>query len=109
MGLTRLLEELKEFGQERSAGRFSIDKERAKQLLGRHRLEHPEAYGLNLVAAAVASQATRIEIQSTAKEFTMSFDGRPFSAEELENCTSSFILNDRSPEVIRLQELAIAL
>ena len=107
--LTGLLEELREASQERSEGHFSIDRERSKQLLSRYRLEHPEAYGLNLVAAAVASGASSIEIHSTTEEFRMGFDGRPFSAEELENCTSSFILSDRSPQIVRMQELAIAL
>lgn len=102
------LEQLRGTGQS-SHGWFTMDRERSKELLARYRLQHPEAFGLNLVAAAVASEAEFIEIHASSKEFKISFDGRSFSAEELENCSSSLFLSERTTVVIRLQELAIGL
>lgn len=103
------LEGLQRDGDFESIGRFTLDPAKAREKLQKFQLVEPHAYPVHLVAAAVASGATRIDLQVDADDLRLDFDGRAFPAEEMENLFASLFASERHPGLIRLQELAIGL
>jgi hypothetical protein len=69
-------------------GRFRVDASRALEKLRDFRLADPSHYVLDLLRAAVASGATRVEVRNDADDFELSFDGAPFAPEVLEDLLS---------------------
>ncbi len=103
------LEGLQRDGDFESIGRFTLDPAKAREKLQKFQLVEPHAYPVHLVAAAVASGASRIDLQLDADDLRLDCDGRPFLAEEMENLFASLFSSEYHPGLIRLQELAIGL
>ncbi len=83
--LSDFIDELAQDGQKDSGGQFSVDAVRARQKLQVFRLAEPTHYVLPLVSAALMSGAAVINFQGDFGNLTMDFDGRPFTALELED------------------------
>lgn len=92
-------------GRPDSSGSFTLARRKALEKLSQYQLAQPHLYVLNLVAAAVMSQATRIDIHLSAKFLVFEFDGTLFSGQQLAELPNQ-ILNPTEP---RLQELGVAL
>lgn len=73
-----LLERLREAGTLDSEGQFTIDVARARDKMARFQLTDPSRYILELVAAAVANGAGRIDLRT--RPFEVRFDGEPLAA-----------------------------
>ena len=95
-------------GQLNSRGEFTLDVSRASLLLERYQLPSPAYFMLHALGAAVASGASSVEMTARGDLFQLIFDGEPFSPEEASECVASLWLDGGRPEVLRLQELAIA-
>lgn len=103
------LERLQSDGDRDSIGRFTLDPAKAREKLQKFQLVEPHAYPVHLVAAAVASGATRIDLHLDADDLRLDFDGRPFLAEEMEHLFASLFSTERQAWLIRLKELAIGI
>lgn len=106
--LDHLLEDLSGVGQLSSRGEFTLDAARASVLLEKYQLPTPSYFMLHAVGAAVASGATLVEAKVYPDLFQLTFDGEPFSPNDASECVASLWLTADRPEVLRLQELAIA-
>lgn len=104
-----LLEELQSDGDFESIGRFTLDPAKAREKLQKFQLVEPHTYPVHLIAAAVASGATRVDLHLDADDLKLDFDGRPFLAEEMENLFASLFSSERHAWLIRLKELAIGI
>ena len=87
--LSDFIDEIAQDGQKESGGQFSVDAVRARQKLQVFRLADPTHYVLPLASAALMSGATVINFQGDFGNLTMDFDGRPFTALELEDCLAA--------------------
>lgn len=103
-----MLRQLQGMGRLDSQGGFSLDCSRARLLLEKYRLPAATYFMLHAVGAAVCSRATRVDIELRSDRFEVTFDGDPFSSEDAEGCFASLWSDDRSHQVMRLRELAIA-
>lgn len=69
---------LREGGEKVSEGRFRIDAARALQRLRDFRFADPAHWVLEVLRAAVASGAKRVQVRTDADDVEVSFDGRAF-------------------------------
>ena len=106
--LDQLLTSLSGVGQLNSRGEFTLDASRAALLLEKYQLPSAAYFMLHAVGAALASGATSVEATVRKDLFELVFDGEPFSPEDASECVASLWLEGDRPEVLRLQELAIA-
>lgn len=95
-------------GQLESRGKFTLDREAARDKLQRFQLAEPARYVLLLVEAAVAQGATRIGVRIDANDVSFEFDGAPFDAKALD-ALWDVLLGDPLPEYPGLRPLALAL
>ncbi len=107
--IDELLAALGENGDFHSNGRFTLDYERSKLLLERFQLPTPAHFVYCLIAAACLSFPTEVQIALKPDGIEITFDGRPFGQDELEQASGSLFLSSRGADVIRLQELAIGM
>lgn len=66
-----------------SSGGFRLDRARALEKLREHQFQRPEDFAVAWLRAAVASRATRLDVDVSARSFRMRFDGDAFSHAEL--------------------------
>ena len=107
--IEQLLAALGKVGDFHSQGRFTLDYERSKLLLERFQLPTPAHFVYCLIAAAALSFPSEIHITIRTDGVEVSFDGRPFAQDELEQASGSLFLSSRNPDTLRLQELAIGM
>lgn len=89
-----------------SEGSFSVSVANARHKLQKFQLQNPRRYCIELVAVAVLGRATYFSVSTTKREVRFSFDGQPFSAQELQDIEAHAHLGAGCR---RLQRLAVAL
>lgn len=102
-----IVSKLENEGDRESSGRFSIDIERAWNLLDKFILPDPQHYIKHIVGAAVAAGATQVKARLKAGMARLEYDGESLSPAQLENLFSSLLLNDDNAGG-QMRELAIA-
>ena len=105
--VTDLITDLRGQGVEDSLGRFTLDREKAREKMRQFQLAEPHFYVLELVQAAVCKGATRIRFDIDADDMRMRFDGRPFTLEDLEHLYSSLFARQLSAENDARRQLAL--
>ncbi len=88
-------------------GRFRVDRRRALEKMEKFQLANPLAYTLELVAAAVAAGATRIEIENDSDDFVLRWDGDGPTRDELDALFDHLFGGAASPRAAMLQHLAL--
>lgn len=78
MSVDELKDRLRAGAEKVDQGRIRVDAQRALAKLRDHRLADPHAYALELLRAAAASGATRVDVRVDADDFELHFDGKPF-------------------------------
>lgn len=106
--IEQLLRSLTGVGQLNSQGEFTLDPSRAERLLERYQLPTPAYFMLHAVGAALSSGATHLKATLRRDLFELVFDGELFSSQDASECVASLWQSSEHPEVLRLQELAIA-
>ena len=86
-------------------GHFRLDWERALDKIKRFQLTDPHRYVLEIVQAAVASDATRIDVTTDSDDVIFEFDGAPFGLTELTRLFD--FLFSQQLELVRFKELAL--
>lgn len=84
-----LIHQRKSEGRLDSAGDFTLDPGRAKQLLQKHLLEEPQLYVLCLIGAALAHGADNLKILVEPQSFQLSYMEPLLTDEELESLSST--------------------
>ncbi|MBI3297763.1 MAG: hypothetical protein HYZ75_06345 [Elusimicrobia bacterium] len=90
------------------AGSLRVDRARALEKLKERQLADPETFLLPWARCAAASGAESLRIDADAEGVTARFDGRPFSAAELED-PYACLLDDGGPDGERGRNLAAGL
>ena len=88
-------------------GRFRVDRRRALEKMERFQLADPRAYTLELVAAAVAAGATRIDIRNDSDDFELSWEGEGPTREEIDGIFDHLFARPDTARAQMLQHLAI--
>lgn len=109
MSLDRVLDSLKRDGEYESSGSFSLDSKTSLEKLQKFQLLKPAQLVLHLVACASHRGATTIQFEIGPRDLRMAFDGKPFTASEMDTIFSSYFSADYSPLNRSRTELAIAL
>ncbi len=92
--------------QQVEEGRFRLDWQKALDKIKRFQLADPHRYVLELVPAAIASGASAIGVTTDADDVHFSFDGQPYSEEELTRLFDYLFAQDVS--LVRVRQLALA-
>ncbi len=100
------LDELRAGGEKVSEGRFRIDSKRALERLRHNRLADPSHWVLDVLRAAQASGATRVDLRTDTGDVELSFDGKPFPAAVMKDLLSQALGSDDGSEP-RVQLLAL--
>lgn len=103
--LDDFLAEVREAGTRHSDGTFTVSLQTAEEKLQRFTLTRPELYIVQLAAAAVASGASFLDINTTLSEIELLSDGQAPSKEQLETLNSFLFYTYDAPEY--LNELAV--
>ncbi len=90
-------------------GRFRVDRRRALEKMERFQLADPRAYTLELVAAAVAAGATRIDIRNDSDDFELSWEGDGPTREELDGIFDHLFARPTTARAEMLQHLAVGI
>ncbi|MBI3928097.1 MAG: hypothetical protein HY319_21315 [Armatimonadetes bacterium] len=98
--LEACLEGLHSGGELDSSGAFTLTREKAVEKLRSFRLAEPRLYVLNLLAAAVAGGAGRIEIECDSDDFVLTAPGISVSLYQLREL-ESHMLSEGSPALLR--------
>ncbi|MHB2015837.1 MAG: hypothetical protein ACYCW6_02710 [Candidatus Xenobia bacterium] len=97
-------------GQVDSRGDFTLDMVKAREKLRRFQLLSSRLYPLELIGAAVAGGAEKIDIRVSMLETSYVFHGmRPYTRRELAQLYSHLFLAQDEPGKDRLRQLAIGL
>lgn len=107
--LLNLLEELRSEAEFDSHGRFSLDKQKAREKMKKYQLIDPHYYILELVQAAVASGTDKIDVYLDADDCIVTFGGENYTRDDLENIYSSLFVSQKDMSLERFRELAIGL
>ncbi|MCA9796986.1 MAG: hypothetical protein KC910_34485, partial [Candidatus Eremiobacteraeota bacterium] len=105
--LNTYLQEFAQGGEVESVGRFTISSEAADEKLRKFQLLDPGLYVVQMVAAAVAGQATFLEVKSSLTRCEFLYDGEAATAEQLEHLSG--FLYDTTGMPRHLTELAVGL
>ncbi|MGE0494522.1 MAG: hypothetical protein AB7S38_35260 [Vulcanimicrobiota bacterium] len=105
--LNTYLQEFAQGGEFESVGRFTISSEAADEKLRKFQLLDPGLYVVQMVAAAVAGQATFLEVKSSLTRCEFLYDGEAATAEQLEHLSG--FLYDTTGMPRHLTELAVGL
>lgn len=89
-----------------ATGSITLDREKAKEKLRRFQLADPCAWLLELVRAAASQGASFVTVRTDADDVRVAFDGRPFTAADLENLYEALLARGAPPG---RQHLAVAL
>jgi hypothetical protein len=104
-----LVEDLRGDGVAAEPGEFTLDRTVALEKLRRYQLAEPRAYVMELVQAASLKGATWIDFSVDTDDLWMRFDGRPFTADELQEVFAAVFRSDYDDEIRAQQELALGL
>jgi len=104
-----ILEEYKSEGEFDSMGHFTLDKKKAREKMKKYQLIYPHYYVLELIQAAVASGAKKIDVYVDADDCIITFDGKLYSRENLDNLYSSLFVSQSDLSFERYRELAIGI
>ena len=107
--LSGLLAELRGAGEVDSLGRFTLDRAQARAKMRRFQLVDARRYVLELVQAAALRGATRVDFEVDADDMFMRFDGREFTAAELDDLWGSIFAEGDEPGLRGLRQLALGL
>ena len=83
--LGRFLEQLQSEGKRDSQGQFTLAPARLLEQRIKYLLEAPALYGLKFVQAAVAAQASKIQIRAEGRRVTFHHDGHPKKQSDLDS------------------------
>jgi hypothetical protein len=108
-GLSELVAELRAGGEVESRGRFTLDRAQARAKMQRFQLDDARRYVLELVQAAVLAGARSIAFEIDADDMRMRFDGRPFTAAELEDVWGSIFADEAGADLRAVRQLALGL
>lgn len=95
-------------GVQVAAGRLRVDAARAIAKLREYQLEDKTAWVLEAVRAAVASGATRVEVQGDANDVWISWEGEPWPAQDLPRLFDELVSPEVSGERQHVRLLAAA-
>ena len=104
-----LLERLRQGGTVDSLGQFTLDVEKARSKMARFQLTEPLRFVLEVVMAAVAGGATRIDITSQSRQLTVALPGLALPGQELANLDDYMLSAAGRAEERALAHLGIAL
>ncbi|MDP2307175.1 MAG: hypothetical protein Q8P18_14210 [Pseudomonadota bacterium] len=90
-----------------ATGRFRVDRRRALEKMEKFQLADPRAYTLELVAAAVSSGASRIDIRNDSDDFELSWEGDGPTRDELDGIFDHLFSKPTTARAGMLQHLAI--
>lgn len=109
--MTKVDDHIKKLGEagEAEPGQFTMDRERAREQMQTFQLSEPQRYVLELVQAAVARSASRIEFEIDADDMHMRFDGGGFDRRELYDMYGSLFLDGNDSLLRGRQQLALGL
>jgi hypothetical protein len=107
--IDKLIEGLRAEGSVDSQGRFTLDRDKAREKMQKFQLVDVRRYVLELVQAAVLRDATRIEFEIDADDMHMRFDGKPFAAAEIDDLYGSLFTDGDTRELRGVRQLALAL
>ncbi len=96
-------------GTRDSKGFFTLDQSRALLQLRRYQLTTPHHFVLNLMASAVASGATFMNLDYSPRRILVERDGRTFQFDQLANLFSAALIKQTDREAAMVRELAVAL
>ena len=104
-----LLAELRGEGELDSVGRFTLDRAQARAKLQKFQLADARRYVLELVQAAVLRGASTIAFDIDADDMRMRFDGRVFTAAELDELWGSIFAEGDTADLRGLRQLGLGL
>ncbi|MCA9793600.1 MAG: hypothetical protein KC910_17435, partial [Candidatus Eremiobacteraeota bacterium] len=104
-----LLERLRQGGTVDSLGQFTLDVEKARSKMARFQLTEPQRFVLEVVMAAVAGGASRIDITSQSRQLTVALPGLALAGQELANLDDYMLSSAGRGEERALAHLGIAL
>lgn len=107
--LAELIKGLEAEGKLDSVGDFTLDRKKAREKMKKYQLVDPHYYVLEIIQAAVASGATAIDVYLDADDCIITFDGDPYTREDLENMYSSLFMSQSDYTLDRYRELAIGI
>jgi hypothetical protein len=86
--LDKFLDRERAAGTLQSAGKFTLNATRARELMAKYQLPEPRAYILKLVQWAVSCGPTRVAISAVSDRVVVWHDGQPVSATRVEELVS---------------------
>ena len=107
--LNTLIEDLRSEAEFDSVGRFTLDKKKAREKMKKYQLIDPHYYVLEIIQAAVASGAGKIDVYLDADDCIITFDGDNYTREDLDNIYSSLFVSQKDLTLERFRELAIGI
>jgi hypothetical protein len=103
------LDELRSAGEKVAEGRFKVDTKRAIERLRHNRLADPSHWVLDVLRAAQASDARRVDLRTDADDVELRFDGRAIPAAAMKDLLNQALGTDLGSEPrVRLFALGIA-
>jgi hypothetical protein len=105
----RLIADLAADGTATGQGSFTMDRRAAREKLRAFQLAEPGAWALELVQALIARGATAVHLDADRDDLSLRADGRPFTAEELDNVWSAVLAAGEADDLRARQRLAIGL
>jgi hypothetical protein len=89
-----------------AAGRLRVDRGRALEKMRRYQLEDPFRFGVELVAAAVAAGAPRVEVENDADDLWLRWTGALPTRDELDGLFDHLFHRSGDPRTRMLSHLA---
>jgi hypothetical protein len=103
------LDELRSAGEKVAEGRFKVDTKRAIERLRHNRLADPSHWVLDVLRAAEASDARRVDLDTDSDDVELHFDGRAIPAAAMKDLLNQALGTDLGSEPrVRLFALGIA-
>ena len=109
LDLADYLKDLVAEGEKDSSGQFSLDFEKAREKLSKNLFAHPSNYLLKMVQFACAQGAAPIQVQTRRHDLQISFEGKPFSEDDLENLRKQLYQPEVEGNRQELKHLILAL
>ena len=106
---SQLIGQLGAEGRLDSHAEFTLDPGKAREKMRQFQLATPQEYVLLLVQAATLKGASRLEFEIDADDMHFSFDGEPFTRDDLEQVFSSLFTRADTLDVRARRELALGL
>ncbi|MBM3461066.1 MAG: hypothetical protein FJX76_03095 [Armatimonadetes bacterium] len=90
-------------------GEFTLDRAKAVEKMRASQLAAPHAYVLELVQCGCLRDATRLDFSVDADDMILTFDGAPFTSQELERLDDALLLGKvpRHAQAVRKQAIAL--